>query len=200
MLPWLGIACSFSPDPVPCGESCAVESEIDATSSTADAAPEVPPDSRSLGPILPDSATDAHPCPAAAAGCTGFRCASSSSCYYLCGAVTTWPEAQAACTTRGLGCLATIDSDAENACIDDNVMAVFPNLVWFGWRQLEDSSEPDGGWGWQCGSSSFRNWGPSEPNDDGGDENCGALAGARWIDGHCDTSLRYLCELRPVIP
>jgi hypothetical protein len=57
--------------------------------------------------------------------------------------------------------------------------------------------EPAGGWGWQCGSSSFvaGNWGQFEPNNQG-NEDCGAMgSGGSWADGDCGSSLRFVCEL-----
>ena len=144
-----------------------------------------------------DAAIDARACPAAPMGCTAFTCAGSASCYYAC-APTSWQAANTRCSTAGIGCLATIDSAAENQCITDATSPSFPGLVWFGWRQSAAGPEPAGGWGWECDSSTFvaGNWGQFEPNDEGGHEDCGALGtGGAWIDGTCSTSLRYVCEL-----
>ena len=74
---------------------------------------------------------------------------------------------------------------------------VFPNLLWIGYVQAAGSAEPAGGWGWQCGTSSYvaANWGSFEPNDTGGNEDCGTVNdGGAWIDAACNTSLRYVCE------
>ena len=144
-----------------------------------------------------DAPIDARMCPAAPTGCTSFTCAGSSHCYYACNA-TSWSNAEARCASAGVGCLATIDDAVENQCIHDATLPVFPNLVWFGWRQDPGGAEPAGGWGWACGSSAFvaGNWGMFEPNNQGGNEDCGARgAGGAWIDGACNSSLRYVCEL-----
>lgn len=143
-----------------------------------------------------DAAVDARSCPTAPAGCTAFTCAGSTSCYYVCNAQS-WTSARDRCVSADLGCLATIDSDAENTCIAGATNPTFPNVVWFGWRQSASGQEPAGGWGWECGSSSFvaGNWGDFEPNNSGGNEDCGAMAqGGAWIDGGCGTSLRFVCE------
>ncbi len=143
-----------------------------------------------------DAAIDARTCPPPPSGCTSFACAGSTHCYYACSA-TSWSNAEARCAGNNLGCLATIDDALENQCIHDATMPVFPNLVWFGWRQDAAGAEPAGGWGWACGSSAFiaGNWGMFEPNNQG-NEDCGAMgAGGAWIDGACGTSLRYVCEL-----
>ncbi|MBK7072675.1 MAG: C-type lectin domain-containing protein [Myxococcales bacterium] len=144
-----------------------------------------------------DAPIDARACPAPPTGCTSFTCAGSSHCYYACNA-TSWTNAESRCASNNLGCLATIDDAVENQCIHDATQPVFPNLVWFGWRQDAAGAEPAGGWGWACGDSSFvaGNWGSFEPNNQGGNEDCGAMsAGGAWIDGACNSSLRYVCEL-----
>jgi hypothetical protein len=148
-------------------------------------------------PPPPDAQVDARPCPAAPAGCTPFSCGTPS-CYYVCPA-DDWPDAQARCQGSGVGCLVTIDDDLENVCIDVNTNPAYPDLVWFGFVQASSGSEPSGSWGWACGSSSYTapNWGMFEPNDEG-NEDCGAMnASGVWIDGDCDTSLRYVCEVIP---
>ena len=144
-----------------------------------------------------DAAIDARVCPIAPRGCTGFTCAGSASCYYVC-EKEGWQPARGRCGSDGLGCLATINDAAENLCIHAATAPQFPDLVWFGWRQAANATEPGGGWGWECGTSTFvaGNWGQFEPNDLGGHEDCGAMgAGAAWIDGTCSTPLRYVCEL-----
>lgn len=151
---------------------------------------------------------DARICPDPPSGCATFQCAGSSSCYYICGTGPggagrrMWAGARDGCVSRGLGCLATIETDAENACIAMNITPVFPDVVWFGWVQDASGAEPAGGWGWQCGTSTYTasNWAlpvaGSEPNNGGGSEDCGAMAqGGAWIDGGCTSNLRYLCEL-----
>ena len=143
-----------------------------------------------------DAAIDARTCPTAPSGCTSFTCVGTTHCYYLCNAQG-WTAANGRCANAGLGCLATIDDVAENTCIATATNPAFPDLVWFGWRQSAGGAEPAGGWGWQCGSSSFvaGNWGQFEPNNQG-NEDCGAMGlGGSWIDGDCATSLRFVCEL-----
>jgi len=150
---------------------------------------------------VPDAAIDARICPAAPANCVPFACPSSASCYYVCGGTTArldWGQARSRCGMAGLGCLATINDAAEQACLATATLPGFPDIVWFGFKQASNGSEPAGGWGWECGSSAFLagNWGQFEPNNDGGNEDCGALiGGGSWIDGGCSTAARYVCEL-----
>jgi len=169
----------------------AASGQADSPPGTIDAPYDAPFDARP-----PDAAVDARVCPSAPSGCVAFTCGTAS-CYYAC-AARTWSAAQTRCQTAGVGCLATINDDAENLCITAATNPVFPDLVWFGFVQATGSVEPGGGWGWTCGSSSYTaaNWGMFEPNDSGGNEDCGALnAGGVWIDGDCGTSLRFVCEL-----
>jgi hypothetical protein len=63
--------------------------------------------------------------------------------------------------------------------------------------QASNGTEPAGGWAWQCGTSSFLagNWGSFEPNNEGGQEDCGLMSNnGSWLDGACDTMARYVCE------
>lgn len=149
-----------------------------------------------------DAPIDARVCPPPPAGCTTFSCGSSSSCYYLCGQGNSdrWVDARDFCTDQNIGCLVTVDDADENNCLLGNTGAAFPYLVWLGWFQASGASEPADGWGWQCGTSSYvaGNWGMpyGEPNNVGGNEDCGALSGlGAWIDGDCNTPLRWVCEL-----
>lgn len=149
-----------------------------------------------------DAPIDARTCPPPPAGCTSFACGGTSSCYYLCGQgnVDRWADARDFCSDQNLGCLVTINDMDENNCILGNTAPVFPSLVWLGWVQASGGSEPGDGWGWQCGSSSYvaGNWGATlgEPNNVGGNEDCGAMGGlGAWIDGDCNTPLRWVCEL-----
>ena len=146
---------------------------------------------------------DARGCPAAPASCTAFTCASSSSCYYICGTATTGKQsysgASGSCASANVGCVVTINDQAENDCIAAATLPSFPSaLVWFGYEQSSSGSEPAGGWSWQCGTSSYvaPNWGMFEPNNDGGGEDCSALAaGGVWLDVSCNGSARFVCEL-----
>ncbi|HEY5926870.1 MAG TPA: C-type lectin domain-containing protein [Kofleriaceae bacterium] len=150
----------------------------------------------------PDVMVDAKVCPPAPSGCALFKCNASTSCYYLCGTSTSgqvgWATARNACANNGMGCIVTINNQTEQDCIAQRSQPVFPDNVWFGLRQSSSGSEPGGGWGWECGTSSYATpaWGTSEPNNQGGNEDCGILStGGGWNDGDCDTESRFVCEL-----
>jgi hypothetical protein len=100
--------------------------------------------------------------------------------------------------SSAIGCIATIHGQAEQDCITAAAAPVFPDFVWFGWVQTSGSVEPGGGWHWQCGTSTYvaPNWGNGEPNNQGGNEDCGGLTtGGGWFDGNCTSQARYVCEL-----
>lgn len=146
---------------------------------------------------------DARVCPAAPATCTAFSCASSTSCYYICGTATTGKQsysgATGSCVNAGVGCIVTVNDQAENNCIAAATLPSFPSaLVWLGYEQASNGSEPGGGWSWRCGTSTFTagNWGMFEPNDDGSGEDCALMnAGGAWLDGGCSGTARFVCEL-----
>ena len=82
----------------------------------------------------------------------------------------------------------------ETACIGAAVGG--GNLIYMGFRQAGGSSEPSGGWGWQCGSSSYVPvWGTGEPNDSGLGEDCAAMGtDGKWADVGCGEQFRFVCE------
>jgi hypothetical protein len=183
-------ACSF--------DHAAPASQQDAPTATSDG-----PNAK-----LDAAPTDARPvdtgnvdgCAAAPPGCTAFSCSGSSSCYYFCGgsspsAQRSWFGARDACAPS-LGCLVTINSQAEHECIVAQTNPVYPDNVWIGLRQTMNASEPSGGWGWECGTTAYSAWAQNEPNDINGGEDCGILAtGGDFNDATCFRDARYVCEL-----
>lgn len=159
----------------------------DAASSIDDA----PPSDAAI-----DAPTDARVCPSAPTDCELFTCAGTSSCYYRCSTARDWASANTFCAANNIGCLATIESQVEQNCLVAETAPGFPQFVWFGLRQASGANEPAGGWGWACGTSTYTNWGTSEPNDFNGNEDCGALTtGGGWFDSTCSTTARFTCKL-----
>jgi hypothetical protein len=180
------------------------DARYDAVTADGGATPDaIAADAPAPDAAVPDaSPPDARACPPPPAGCSAFTCASSTSCYYFCTSPErSWSSARTYCTTTNAGCIATIDSQAENDCLAAATGPAFPDLVWFGWHQAAGAPEPSGGWSWECpgaGSYVAPNWGDpaGEPNDQGGDEDCAAMGGGgAWIDGDCDVTFRFVCEL-----
>lgn len=155
----------------------------------------------------PDATPDARVCPNAPPGCTRFTCASTTSCYYVCGttmpAKKSWSDARAACAQIGgstPACIATINDQDEQNCIVQQAMPSFPmsNWIWIGYRQPPNTGEPLDGWEWECPASTFTQapWGTGAEPSQTGEEDCAALStGGSWFDANCLDSGRYLCEL-----
>lgn len=146
----------------------------------------------------PPDAPPTPVCPDAPPRCVAFRCASTTSCYYVCEAKIE-TAARSECQVQAIGCLVTIGDADENACIAAATQATAAEPVWLGYAQPATANEPAGDWAWYCADgTSFvpPTWGMSEPNDGGGNEDCGAMgADGAWLDGDCNTRLRYVCEL-----
>jgi hypothetical protein len=143
-----------------------------------------------------DAAPDARVCPPMA-GCTAFQCASTTSCYYYCTTKTSWQTAQNTCDDQPSGCLVTINDQMEQDCVVANVMPMFVNFPWIGFRQAPNGAEPAGGWSFQCGTSAYAHptWGMAEPNNIG-NEDCAAMTdGGGWFDSGCNENGRYVCEV-----
>lgn len=126
-------------------------------------------------------------CPAAPTGCAAFSCASTH-CYYVCESVT-GASADAQCNTRGLGCLATVDDAAENACLEAATGATDGSPAWIG---LANSG--NGTWTWDCDDgSAYTNWKPTTPPKGVG---CAQLVnGGKWNSKDCSEKARFICEL-----
>ena len=187
-------ACSFAPGKgaMQPPDDGAIDAAIDAT------------DAMQQFDAAIDAMPDARMCPAAPPTCTAFKCAGSSRCYYVCGSSTSdtgrlpWSDARDACVNAHVGCIVTINSQAEQDCVAQQAAPVYPNTVWFGLVQSASGSEPAGGWGWACGPSSYVSpgWGSSEPNNQGGSEDCGSMTtGGGWNDAECGDDMRCVCEL-----
>lgn len=81
-----------------------------------------------------------------------------------------WTNSNAGAAARTFngwnGHLATLTSQGEN---DFVITLIGVGPVWIGGFQAPGSSEPAGGWGWTTGETwSYSNWGPGEPNNEGG--------------------------------
>merc|ERR1711971_161230 len=70
------------------------------------------------------------------------------------------------------------------------------------WIGLHDHTT-EGQWTWLSGGQpTYTNWGPGEPNDWGGREDCAEMCRnfasegewGKWNDGHCERPLSYCCD------
>ena len=107
---------------------------------------------------------------------------------------SSWPIAEDRCEAHG-GHLATITSPDESSTLFQAIgTPQGPSSFWIG---LAEPAE--GRWLWASGAQvSFSAWNPGEPNNSGGNENCGEwlLASARWNDVDCAAPRGFLCETR----
>jgi hypothetical protein len=98
--------------------------------------------------------------------------------------------ARDSCASFG-GQLVTIRSAEEEAEVSD----LLPGEYF--WHGITDEAE-EGSWVWSTGeTATYTNWGPGEPNDCCGGQDC-AHAGqdSTWDDVSCETtSLSYVCEI-----
>ncbi|XP_052676540.1 perlucin-like protein isoform X2 [Crassostrea angulata] len=138
--------------------------------------------------------TTASSCPATTCpnGWTRYQ----TSCYLV---VTyeleTWSGAQAKCVAENSG-LVEIETEAENNFLKDVAAKTFLNgQFWTGGNDID----VEGQWRWVTSGNpfTFTDWGPGEPNDTGGNEDCMLLlsnTGYTWNDLPCSTNSLYICE------
>jgi hypothetical protein len=114
--------------------------------------------------------------------------------YLFCQSATDWATASLACQAVGYH-LVTLSSSDENTWVDDTADTYSTEKWWTGMNDLTT----EGSWGWADGSAvPYTNWSSGEPNDAGGDEDCGQLNRFHpiptWNDEPCSSPFRYICE------
>uniref|UniRef100_A0A8B9RP03 C-type lectin domain-containing protein n=1 Tax=Astyanax mexicanus TaxID=7994 RepID=A0A8B9RP03_ASTMX len=119
----------------------------------------------------------------------------------------TWQEAEAYCVSQS-GHLASIPNqettsfitgDADRGLLTPSMTTSIPNGVslWMGGHD----SVTEGDYLWSDGSAlSHTNWGPGEPNDHAGRENCVELVTTQngssyWNDIFCDAHQDWVCMI-----
>jgi hypothetical protein len=112
--------------------------------------------------------------------------------YAFCFERLTYWAAQAECQNMG-GSLVSIHDQYQHAWLSDTAGALNVGNEW--WIGLNDTYE-EGVFRWDDGTAvDFTNWNSGEPNDWGGNEDCGELTWGVWNDLPCDYSIGYICEL-----
>ncbi|XP_071825674.1 echinoidin-like [Apostichopus japonicus] len=127
-----------------------------------------------------------------------------------------WVSAEQYCNQFGtvhdggedqLAHLVSIHSELENTF----VRALWESLrepstarkfCWIGYNEIAE----EGSWVWTDQSpSKYEKWGSGQPNNSGGDQDCGALDTSgtgryfgAWDDGTCSSSLPFMCKVVPV--
>ena len=128
--------------------------------------------------------------------------------YVLCREMRSWADARAGCTAIGMR-LVRIDDAAENQWLfaNANVEQGRSSQVWIG----ASDSAVEGEWRWTDGdlfwlgangglaqNGLFSGWYPREPNDVGGNEDCGSLetksTAPEWYDAQCSILSPFICE------
>lgn len=96
-----------------------------------------------------------------------------------------WSEALTYC--RGLyRDLSAVPNLSKNKFLADQLQHVNREEAWIGLYRTA--------WKWIDGStSSFRQWGPNEPNNDNM-EDCVAIHGNSWYNMRCDLNTSFLCQ------
>ena len=89
----------------------------------------------------------------------------------------------------------TIDDKTENIWNDNTADAYSTGKWWMGMNDIAS----EGTWAWSDGTTvSYTNWHSGEPNDGGGNEDCGQLnrfTDETWNDEPCSSAFAYICEL-----
>ncbi|MFK8002006.1 MAG: C-type lectin domain-containing protein [Polyangiales bacterium] len=113
--------------------------------------------------------------------------------YLFCAGETSWLAALDVCVAQGANLL-EIDDLTENLRVAEQFGSRGFGAAWIG---LNDREE-EGIYVWESGASStYRNWGDSEP-DNFGNEDCAVIrADGRWNDQDCDAARRVVCERAP---
>ena len=114
--------------------------------------------------------------------------------YQLCTTAASWPTARDACRADGYE-LVTLNDSAENTFVD-GVADTYTTGKW--WTGFNDRAS-EGSWVWVSGqASTYAPWAAGEPNNGGGDEDCGQInrfhPALTWNDEPCSTPFPYICE------
>jgi hypothetical protein len=114
--------------------------------------------------------------------------------YWLCEDGDPWVAARAFCMIQG-GDLTSIQSQAENDFLFDAINQLSNGKWWMGFNDRA----AEGTWVWSDGSAVvFTHWEMGEPNNVGGNEDCGQLnrffPSSTWNDEPCSTALPFVCE------
>ncbi len=116
----------------------------------------------------------------------------NGSCYKLVTSAATWANARLACQGNGADLANLADTADFNAV---NILRG-TNDVWVGYTD----AAVEGTWVWLT-SSAYTNWTAGEPNDSGGNEDCGRMdqaSGGTLNDQPCGIALYYICEMSGV--
>lgn len=121
-------------------------------------------------------------------GCRSGWTEYNGHCYRESPSTTSWTSARSYCQNRNAH-LVTVNSGSEN----DFIHNTWGGDHWLGYNDRAN----EGVWTWTSGSSSYTNWNSNEPNNAGGDEDCGEMRGpGNWNDLSCGNTAQNtaICE------
>jgi hypothetical protein len=113
-----------------------------------------------------------------------------------------WSTAESNCLAAGYDGLTSILNGVENNFVHGMVVPSTTNLqrYWMGFNDIAS----EGSWVWASGEAvTYTSWAPGEPNNGGGNEDCGHLYNPQnsfgflnWNDHVCSTPQSFICESR----
>jgi hypothetical protein len=114
--------------------------------------------------------------------------------YQFCVTPRTWAEAEAACQASGYH-LATVENAAEQSFLSTGASLFSHDGFWIG---INDRAQ-EGAFVWSSGLPvGYTNWQSGEPDDAGGNEDCGQInryyPASTWSDRPCDGAQPYICR------
>jgi hypothetical protein len=113
--------------------------------------------------------------------------------YEFCSGVAHWATARDSCAARSGYYLCTVNDAGENDWLSATAWSVAHSGWWIGFND----TAVEGTWVWLVPPSSYLNWAPAEPNNEGG-EDCALVdfyyPSTGWNDGDCYRSFPYVCE------
>ncbi|XP_060557845.1 perlucin-like [Ruditapes philippinarum] len=120
------------------------------------------------------------------------------SCYQFFTELKSWPDAKAHCESIESHLVIVMTSD-ENNFLKSYLRQIrhtqHIDQVWMD----GDDFKSEGSWIWDNTGEKFEilDWGPGEPNQNGGEEDCVSFYSHdnfRWNDEHCNKNFNFLCE------
>ncbi|KAK3582967.1 hypothetical protein CHS0354_027082 [Potamilus streckersoni] len=124
-------------------------------------------------------------------------------CFKFADEKKTWKDSRAACQKAG-GDLANIKSPDQQLFIYNKVHEITDSLgIWIG---ASDTTIENIWEGVDGSALTYTDWGPDEPNNSGGKEDCAAIRiglspkDGRWNDASCSVKYPYVCQREVSVP
>uniref|UniRef100_A0A3Q0STL8 C-type lectin domain-containing protein n=1 Tax=Amphilophus citrinellus TaxID=61819 RepID=A0A3Q0STL8_AMPCI len=127
-------------------------------------------------------------------GCPMFWWNYNDRCYKYVATHMTWADAEIYCLSEGAN-LVSVHSEDEHNFVK-SLIQNFDHAGGLTWIGLSDKHK-EGTWMWSDGCPlHFVNWSPTQPDNEGGNENCGhtnVVIDKKWNDYKCDIALPSVC-------